>query len=494
MRQYINVYSSGAAHIGTQMFCREVNNGVKNDFVEKYESSLFVKSPQGDWRSIEGTPLKQISFESRSEVRDFIEKYESVTGFEIHGEIGTEYQFIRETYDGQYKVSDVDVAYFDIETTAENGFPSFENPIEEILAITITRRGQKPYVFCRGEYKAQADEVVFSHPDEREVLLAFLKYFSDDYPHVLTGWNIRFFDIPYLYNRMLVVLGKNKTKDLSPWGIIRDKTVSDKNGKDKTVYDIIGISTLDYYELYQKFTYVNRESYRLDYIAYVELGERKISYSEYESIQEFYTKDFQKFIEYNIQDVRLVERLEDRLKLIELALALAYSAGVNFTDVFSQVKTWDVIIYNHLAKNKIAIPPKGKASKDEQYAGAYVKDPIVGMHKWIVSFDLNSLYPHLIMQYNISPETITDDGMRGVISPDGILSNGEVSMNFIRMFTDKNLSVAANGTTFVKDRRGFLPELMDKMYQDRKMFKHKMIECQKELEKVVAVMKTRGIL
>jgi DNA polymerase elongation subunit (family B) len=123
-----------------------------------------------------------------------------------------------------------------------------------------------------------------------------------------------------------------------------------------------------------------------------------------------------------------------------------------------------------------------------------VKDPIVGMHKWIVSFDLNSLYPHLIMQYNISPETITDDGMRGVVSPAGILSNGEVSMNSIKMFTDKNLSVAANGTTFLKDRRGFLPELMDKMYQDRKMFKYKMIECQKELEKVVAVMKSRGIL
>lgn len=489
MRQYVNIFS-----YGTQVLCREVNNGLKNDFRMVYKPSLYVKSPTGDWKSIVGVPLKEIKFESNSEARDFIKKYDGVQGFEIHGEIGTEYQYIRDNYDGQYNVNDVDVAYFDIETTADNGFPSFENPIEEILAITITRRGQKPYVFCRGEYKAKGNEIVFSHHEEKEVLLAFLKYFSNDYPHVLTGWNVKFFDIPYLYNRMLIVLGKNKTKELSPWGIIRNKNVIDRGGREKTVYDLIGISTLDYYELYQKFTYVNRESYRLDYIAHVELGENKISYKEYENIQEFYTKNLQKFIEYNIQDVRLVERLEDRLKLLELALALAYSAGVNFTDVFSQVKTWDVIIYNHLAKQKIAIPSKGKSSKDDQYAGAYVKDPIAGMHKWIVSFDLNSLYPHLIMQYNISPDTKTDHGIRNGINVNGILGATEMTNDYIDEMRQKKLSVAANGTTYTKERRGFLPELMDKMYQDRKMFKIKMIESQKELEKVVAEMKNRGML
>jgi len=241
MRQYMNVFS-----YGTQLLCREVNNGLKNDFRMTYEPSLYVKAPTGDWKSIAGVPLKEMKFESNSEARDFIKKYDGVQGFEIHGEIGAEYQYIRDNYDGQYNVNDVDIAYFDIETTADSGFPSFENPIEEILAITITRRGQKPYVFCRGEYKAKGDEVVFSHHDEKEVLLAFLKYFSDDYPHVLTGWNVKFFDIPYLYNRMLMVLGKNKTKELSPWGIIRDKNVIDKGGREKTVYDLIGISTLDY--------------------------------------------------------------------------------------------------------------------------------------------------------------------------------------------------------------------------------------------------------
>jgi DNA polymerase elongation subunit (family B) len=259
------------------------------------------------------------------------------------------------------------------------------------------------------------------------------------------------------------------------------------------MYDIVGIAMLDYFEVYKAFTYVNQESYRLDHIAYVELGQRKLAYDEYESMNEFYKKDFQKFIQYNIRDVELVQKLEEKLKLIELSVALAYSAGVNFQDVFSQVRTWDVIIYNYLSNKNIVIPPKKKGLKDEQYAGAYVKEPLVGMHKWVVSFDLNSLYPHLIMQYNISTETITSNHMRGVISPDAILKGDVPAAKFIQQFKEKNLSVAANGTTYRKDIRGFLPELMDTMYQERKTFKTKMIESKKDLEEINAELKRRGL-
>jgi DNA polymerase elongation subunit (family B) len=232
----------------------------------------------------------------------------------------------------------------------------------------------------------------------------------------------------------------------------------------------------------------------LNHIAYVELGERKLSYSEYENITEFYRKDFQKFVEYNIRDVELVQKLEEKLRLIELAVALAYSAGVNFSDVFSQVRTWDVIIYKYLKNRGIMIPPKRKGRKDEQYAGAYVKEPVPGKYNWVVSFDLNSLYPHLIMQYNISPETLTEDGLRGVVAPEGVLKGGEVTTKALEKYKSKNLSVAANGTTYRKDIRGFLPELMDKMYKDRKMFKKKMIESEKNLEDINAEMKKRGLL
>jgi DNA polymerase elongation subunit (family B) len=231
----------------------------------------------------------------------------------------------------------------------------------------------------------------------------------------------------------------------------------------------------------------------LNHIAYVELGERKLSYAEYDNITEFYRKDFQKFVEYNIRDVELVQKLEEKLKLIELAIALAYSAGVNFSDVFSQVRTWDVIIYKYFDDRGIVIPPKRKGRKDEQYAGAYVKEPVPGKYNWVMSFDLNSLYPHLIMQYNISPETLTEDGLRGVVSPEGILKAGVMSMTQLEHNKKKNLSTAANGTTYRKDVRGFLPELMDKMYKDRKMFKKKMIESEKHLEEINAEMKRRGL-
>jgi DNA polymerase elongation subunit (family B) len=245
---------------------------------------------------------------------------------------------------------------------------------------------------------------------------------------------------------------------------------------------ISGLATLDYYELYQKFTYVKQESYSLNHISKVELGEEKLSYGEYETIQEFYTQDFQRFVEYNVQDVRLVDKLESKLKLLELAVALAYSARVNFEDVFSQVRTWDAIIHHHLMSKGMVIPQKTDHKKDDQYAGAYVKDPLVGKHDWVVSFDLNSLYPHLIMQYNVSPETKCNVTARGSISPEQVLTGDPRVAQMTRLAQEKCVSVAANGVSFVRDRQGFLPELMETMYEERKRFKGLMIEAQKRLE------------
>jgi DNA polymerase elongation subunit (family B) len=384
--------------------------------------------------------------------------------------------------------------YIDIETTSEAGWPSIENPEEKINVITVSSTRTGKATFCLGKFKTTENIQVFEFTEEDELLKSFVEYFSFNYPDVVSGWNIRFFDFPYLINRIKKLFGFKFAKKLSPWGKIKDRHVTRHTGKEEICYDIIGIAMLDYYEVYQTFTYVNQESYSLNHISYVELGEKKLSYSEYESITEFYRKDFQKFVEYNIKDVDLVRKLEQKLKLIELAIALAYSAGVNFNDVFSQVRTWDVIIYKYLNDRGIIIPPKRRGRKDEQYAGAYVKEPVPGKYKWVVSFDLNSLYPHLIMQYNISPETITEDGNRGIVSPDGILKRGNVSMSQLDCNRNKNLSTAANGTTYRKDIRGFLPELMDDMYKQRKFFKKKMIESEKNLEEINAELKRRQLL
>lgn len=488
MKFYTNVYASGSL-----IYCRENDNGKKNTTKINFKPSLFVTADaDSKYQSVEGKPLTRMEFEDYKDYRNFITDYKDVDGFEIHGEIGAEYQFIRNEYKDlqSYTFSDLDIMYIDIETTCEAGFPNINDATEEIIAITVTRRSNPLVVFCRGKYTPRSIEVVHEHEEERDMLEDFMKYFRADYPDILTGWNIKFFDIPYLYNRLKNLFGAKYAKTLSPWGIIKERNI-ESHGKENITYDLVGISTLDYIQLYQTFTYVTRESYSLNHICYVELGEKKVSYDEYDNLSDFYTNNFQKFVEYNVQDVLLVTKLEDKLKLLELAAALAYNAGVNFSDVFSQVKTWDVIIYNYLAKKNIIIPQKSHSSKDEQYAGAYVKEPLVGMHDWVVSYDLNSLYPHLIMQYNISPETKVETGKRFQITPFGVLQKDKEVLSIIEELKEKNLSIAANGTTYVKDKKGFLPELMDKMYEERKMYKDKMTRSKKKLQEVITELKKR---
>jgi len=213
----------------------------------------------------------------------------------------------------------------------------------------------------------------------------------------------------------------------------------------------------------------------LNHIAYVELGEKKLDYSEYASLHELYKTNYQKFVDYNVHDVILVERLEEKMKLMEMIISLAYMAKCNFNDVFSPVKMWDCIIHNHLRNQNVVIPPKVHETKTEAYEGAFVKDPQIGRHKWVCSFDLNSLYPHLIMQYNISPETIV--GMHeesGLVEP---LLNREVDTDFLR---EKNLTMTPNGSLYTRKKQGFLPALMEKMYTDRVKYKKMMIEEQKK--------------
>ena len=298
---------------------------------------------------------------------------------------------------------------------------------------------------------------------------------EENTPEVITGWNIELYDIPYLSRRLERVLGEKLMKRLSPWGLVTEDEIYIA-GRKNIAYDIGGVTQLDYLNLYKKFTYKAQESYRLDYIASVELGQKKLDHSEFDTFKDFYTKGWQKFVEYNIIDVELVDRLEDKMKLIELAITMAYDAKANYVDVFSQVRMWDTIIYNYLKKKNIVIPPKNRSNKDAKYAGAYVKEPIPGKYDWVVSFDLNSLYPHLIMQYNISPETLIDQKHPSA-TVDKILAE---DINF-ELY--KDTAVCANGAMYRKDVRGFLPELMEKIYKDRTVYKKKMLAAKQAYEK-----------
>lgn len=480
---------------GKSILYRGWKNGERQHIRAPFCPTLYIpgKDKSGDTTltTIHGQPVQPVQFEDMQEAREFIDQFKDVSNYDVYGNTNYVYQYLYKEFptEVEYDFSTLRVANFDIETSCDGGFPTPSSPTERIIAITISM-GEKTYVLGLGDFHIEGKGVqITPYNDERELLEGFIAIWKYLDPDIVTGWNIRFFDIPYLVARMNY-LEDGWANSLSPWGKMREMKVN-RMGREQTAYVISGVATLDYFELYQTFTYVKQESYSLNHISKVELGEEKLSYGEYETIQEFYTKDFQKFMEYNLQDVRLVDKLESKLKLMELAVALAYSARVNFEDVFSQVRTWDAIIHHHLMSKGMVIPQKVNNKKDEQYAGAYVKDPLVGKHDWVVSFDLNSLYPHLIMQYNISPETKDTNPIwkRGAISPESVLNRnrGESVQTFIdpaeylNSAKTENVSVAANGVAFSRDRQGFLPELMEKMYAERKHFKGLMIQAQKQL-------------
>ena len=476
MKFYTNVQM-----VGDRFLVRGYEDGKHFMVREEYHPTLFVPSKKKTkYKTLEGEYVQAVKPGTVRDCRDFFKQYDSVDGFEIYGNERYIYQYIADMYPEEeikFDISKIRLLTIDIETRSENGFPDVESADQEILLITIQDYTTKEIItWGVGPFKLkQGNHYYKQFNNEYDMLSDFSQWWEENMPDVVTGWNIQLFDIPYLVGRIDRVLGEKRCRRFSPWGLVSEKELYIKGKKYKT-FDVGGITQLDYLELYRKFTYTNQESYRLDHIAFVELGQKKLDHSEFDTFQDFYTNGWQKFVEYNIVDVELVDRLEDKMKLIELAITMAYDAKVNYNDVFYQVRMWDTIIYNYLKKNNIVIPPKKDSSKSDKYAGAYVKEPIPGRYDWVVSFDLNSLYPHLIMQYNISPETLLEE-RHPTASVERILKE---EINFEM---HKDYAVCANGAMYRKDVRGFLPELMDKMYGERVIFKKRMLKAKQEYEK-----------
>jgi DNA polymerase elongation subunit (family B) len=470
MKFYTNFYSRGDI-----VYIRGYEDGRRVVDRIEYNPTLYLPTRKSSkWKTIHGDSVEPIELGSIKEARDFIKRYEDVDNFKVYGSTLFAYACLNEHYGKDFDPDVVKIANIDIEVGSEDGFPEPDLANQPVISITVSVRGRY-FVFGIGDFDNTRNDVRYVDcGSERRLLDTFLEFWKKIDPDIVTGWNVGGFDIAYLHNRISKVLSPKDAKRLSPVSIINERQYRQHN-KMITEYEPVGIEVLDYLELYKKFTYSQQESYRLDHIAFVELGERKLDYSEVESLHQLYKTDYQKFIEYNIKDVELVDKLEDKMKLIDQALTIAYDAKVNFSDVFTQVRLWDTLIHNYLLERNIAIPPKESQSKDAQFAGAYVKDPQVGMHKWVMSFDLNSLYPHLIMQYNISPDTFVEGEYQDV-SLDKII-DGNVD-------APEDMCLTANGHYYRKDFQGFLPEMMELMYNERVLYKQKMIEAQKELEEV----------
>ena len=464
--------------VGDNLLYLGYENGQRIQRKFKFSPTLFVVTDKKTkHKTLDGRYAKPVKFESVKEARSFAEKYKHIENFEVHGYDRYLYQFISEEFPKEvdYEVKSLKITSLDIEVACENGFPNVQECSEPLLSITVQDYfSRKIIVWGTKPYKNTRDDVTYILCNGEEHLLrCFLDYWIASFPDILTGWNVELYDVPYICGRMERLFGEKEMKQMSPWGIVHREEMEIK-GRNQILYNMYGINVVDYLDLYKKFTYTNQESYRLDHIAFVELGQRKLDHSEFENFKDFYTKDWQKFIDYNIIDVELVSRLEDKMKLIELAIALAYDAKVNIRDVYYQVRMWDTIIYNFLKDKGVVVPPAKRSDKNEKYEGAYVKEPIPGRYDWVVNFDLNSLYPHLIMQYNISPETLVERG-HPTATVDKLLAK-EVEI-------DGKYCVAPNGAQYRKDIHGFLPEIMQKIYNERTLYKKKMLKAKDDYER-----------
>jgi len=467
---------------GNTVMTREVVNGVRQKSKEQWQPTLFLKdnnNTESVFKSLYGDPVKEITAGNIRETKDFIKQYDGVDGFSIFGQLNFTLQYLNNRYPQKITpdMNNLSVWSIDIETrTGDEGFPKPETANEEVVLITLQNVKTKTcYTFGKGTYIGYAgfDSKFISCADEYSLLKQFLMFWEFSDIDIITGWNIEFFDIPYLINRIKRILGEDAMKKMSPWGFVSAEMQSYR-GKEEMTVDIKGIAILDYLALYKKFTYTKQESYSLKYIAAEELGHTKVDLPG-DTFNDNIDHHWNDFVHYNIVDTQLVTELEDKLKLLELIITMAYQAKINFTDVFSPVKMWDALIHNSLLRDKIVVPQRGHTGS-RSIDGAYVKEPLTGKYNWIVSLDATSLYPSIMMSLNISPETFAG---RTDINMDSLLNNSNITSPYVQ----QDYAISPIGALFTKEKTGVLPRLIKEMMAARKTAKSQMLGLESEYEK-----------
>ena len=500
-------FYTSAHQYGNNILLKEIVNGQRVRRKVAYKPSLYIPNCEkttNEYKTLTGEPVDKIDFDCIKEAKQFLSDNEDASnGQPIYGNTQFHYAFIADEYpqhELEYDLNQLSIVTIDIEHENEYGFKQddAQTARERINVITIKDFNQdKFHVFTfvdgklynkKNKFVPKTDNIIhYEFEDEKEMLLGFLKVWNKLDPDIITGWNSRFFDIPYLYHRLVLLFddeGKIARK-LSSWGIVQEITVNFQH-KDRQCYELYGAAQLDYLQIYKKNVMEPRENNKLDYIAKVELkGEGKIDWHEkYETLKEFYTKDFQWFVEYNIQDVNLIELLEKKRKLIELTVSVAYLAKVNYIDVLAQVRTWDVLIFNWLYQEKIVISQKEHQFKKDQFEGAYVKPPIPGMYEDVVSFDVASLYPNIIRVLNIGPETKNVDLKMKLRSDDFLSENDEWEEAFGRA-TSNDCTCACNGVFYSKEKQSFYSRIVEKLFNSRKKYQAEIKKAKKELESCI---------
>lgn len=485
MKFYTNVYETNK-----KIYEIGYENGKKYITENKFQPSLFIKSNKKDcvFKTMYGESVEEERFDTLSQFKTYKKSYSDA--LELYGDIEPKYQYIAEHYPKrpEFNFSDIRVQFYDIEVNSKDGFPHPYEAKHPIVSCSVKdSKANKIIQFGFGEFDVsktinpQENITYVQCENERDLLLKIVKLIKSTKPDIICGYYSEGFDDPYLLHRMSMILDEDELKQMSPLGLppkLKIREIED-NGTVKYKYDceIPGITFLDYLELIKKYIPKGRESFKLDDIAEEFLGEKKIDYSEYDNLVELYEEDYQKFIDYNIVDSVLLHKLEKKLGLIELHCTVTYIARCNFKDTMMPVKTWDVLLYHELKSRGLVIPPHSKKPK-ESYTGAYVMEPEKGLYGWTISGDLNSLYPHVQMQWNISPECLIPT------------QNEEVNQSksderfFSREITPKleNACLTGNGYYFSTKKRGIIPEILDALYAERAITKKEMLKEEQELE------------
>lgn len=449
-----------------------------------YKPTLYVPSPtnEGKFKNLKNQFVQEVPCDSMWDAKQFIERYEAIQDYSIYGFDKYEYSYIAENFPSfDYKIEHINVGNIDIETLqGDKAFPETDDQKRKTTITVISiQKGEKTYVLSWKDFINDDPNVVFFLcDDEKDMLSKFMRLWEKLDLDIITGWNIDTFDIPMIILRIEELFGWQTALCLSPWKRIRRREHKEfVGGEYKTYVDWIieGIANLDYMRVYKKFAIGQRDSYSLNNISYYELGETKVDTSHYRNLDELWEANPQLYIKYNIHDTRLVHNLEKKLKYIERSIVVAYDAKVNYEDALSSVLLWECICLNKLIPKNIVMPLPKKAERAE-LKGAFVKDPQVGMFEWVVSFDLTSLYPHIMIGWNISPETL-----RGVLDLDDekILA-GRFNAQTLK---DKNYGLAGNGALYDNSIRGFLADVIEEQFALRKSYKNKMLELEREYER-----------
>jgi DNA polymerase elongation subunit (family B) len=419
-------------------------------------------------------------------MKDFRDRYKDVSGFQIYGMEKALYTFLNDHHpkDIIYDRSKLCITTTDIEVDSDTHFASVENPDQEVISISfkVEHKGKtKRYMFSLYPWETcpeDVENIVCS--DEEDLLERFLDLWQKTDVDIATGWFCDLFDFPYLYYRMCRILGPDKAKKLSPWGMVSESERTDKKGRTNKAVAFQGIEIVDYMRLFEKFTYTSQESYALNHILKVLGLPPKTDYEG--TLADLYSSDKNKFYEYNLRDTEAVSDIDAKEKLLDLALTVAYSARIPIQDVFGSVSLWDQIIHWEMLNRNIVVSPMKRSVKSEQYAGAYVKIPKPGKYRWIVSVDYASLYPSLIIWGNFSPETalgrLDED-----YDIDDILAR-KLSERVQTFLKDHNQALAANMTVWDRTTLGIFPEICLAKLADRKTYKKKAIAAKTEKERL----------